>query len=170
MTATTADYFDIEGYYVGKKRYCMSFFKRAVRNGKKAILSKYDSEKGNRILDMVKIEFENLLPHIPYVGEIDILRKQMLLTVIFLAFYRVLKDEEKIEDIWILCNNFNRETLMSMPGLIRKSLKRSTFSKRMKNRFKNLAEDHKTKNLADQWDYVEGDGETFDYGINMKKC
>jgi hypothetical protein len=170
MSAMNTEYFDIEDYYVGKKKYCMTFFKRAAKNGKRAVITKYGSEKGNRILDRVKMEFENLLPNIPYVGQIDILQRQMLLTVIFLAFYRVLKDEEKIGSIWSLCNNFNRETLMNMPGLVRKFLKMSTFSKRMKNRFKNLAEIHKKKNLADQWDYVEGDGITFDYGMNMKRC
>ena len=164
------DYFDIEDYYVNKKKYCVTFFKRAARNGKRAVIKKYGSEKGNRILDRVKTEFENLLPNIPYVGEMDILRRQMLLTAVFLAFYRVLKDDENIGSIWSLCSDFNRETLMNMPGLIRRLLKMSTFSKRMKNRFKNLAEIHKKKNLADQWDYVEGDGETFDYGMNMKKC
>ena len=170
MGAMNTDYFDIEDYYVDKKKYCMTFFNRAARNGKRAVIKKYGSENGNRILDRVKTEFEKLLPKIPYVGEMDILQRQMLLTVIFLSFYRVLKDEEKIESIWSLCNNFNRETLMNMPGLIRKVLKMSTFSKRMKNKFKKLAEVHKRVNLADQWDYVEGDGVTFDYGMNMKKC
>jgi hypothetical protein len=170
MNAMKTKYFDIENYYVGKKKYCMTFFNRAARNGKKAVIKKYGSEKGNRILGMVKTEFENLLPNIPYVGEIDILQRQMLLTAIFLAFYKVLKDEEEIGSIWSLCNNFNRETLMNMPGMIRKLLKMSTFSKRTKNRFKKLAEVHKRENLADQWDYVEGDGATFDYGMNMKKC
>lgn len=170
MTATNTDYFDIEDYYVGKKKYCVTFFKRAARNGKKAIVTRYGSEKGNRILERVKTEFENLLPHIPYVGELDILQRQMLLTVIFLAFYRVLKDEETIGSIWFLCNDFNRETLMNMPGFMRKFLKMSTFSKGMKNRIKKHAEVHKRENLADQWDYVEGDGATFEYGMNMKKC
>ncbi len=170
MTSTSTDYFDIKNYYVRKEKSCMTFFKRAARKGKKAVFSKYGPEKGSRILDMVKKEFKDLLPHIPYVGEIDILKRQILLTVIFLSFYRVLKNEEEPGDIWKLCNEFNRETLMSMPGFARKLLKRSTFSKRMKNSFKKLAEDHKAKNLADQWDYVEGDGETFDYGMNIKKC
>ena len=170
MRAMNTDYFDIEDYYVNKKKYCMTFFKRAARNGKRAVIKKYGSEKGNRILDRVKTEFENLLPNIPYVGEMDILRRQMLLTAVFLAFYRVLKDDENIGSIWSLCSDFNRETLMNMPGLIRRLLKMSTFSKRMKNRFKKLAEVYKRENMADQWDYVEGDGATFDYGMNMKKC
>jgi hypothetical protein len=170
MSAMNIDYFDIEDYYVGKKKYCMTFFNRAARNGKRAVITKYGSEKGNRILDMVKTEFENLLPNIPYVGEMDILQRQMLLTAIFMAFYGVLKDYEEIGSIWALCNDFNRETLMNMPGLIRKILKMSTFSNRTKNTFKRLAEVHRRKNLADQWDYVAGDGVSFDYGINMKKC
>jgi hypothetical protein len=170
MTAMNTDYFDLVDYYVDKKKYCVTFFKKAARNGKRAVIKKYGSERGSRILDMVKTEFENLLPHIPYVGEIEILQRQMLLTAIFLAFYRVMKDDEKIGSIWSLCSNFNRETLMHMPGLMRKFLKMSTFSKRMKNRLKKLAEVHKRENLADQWDYVEGDGATFDYGMNMKRC
>jgi hypothetical protein len=91
-------------------------------------------------------------------------------TVIFTAFYRVLKEDEKIADIWILCNNFKKETLMGMPRLVRWLLKQSTFGKKMKNSFKEMAEEHTCKNLADQGDYVEGDGKTFDYGMNMTTC
>ena len=170
MNANNTDYYEMENYYVDKKKYCMSFFKRAARNGKKAIFSKYGQEKGSRLLERVKTEYEDLLPHVPYVGEMDIMKRQMLITVIFTAFYRVLKEDERIGDIWILCNNFNRETLMSLPRFARKLLKMSTFSRRMKRSFKKLAEDHKKKNLPDQWDYVEGDGKPFDYGMDMKKC
>ena len=49
-------------------------------------------------------------------------------------------------------------------------MKMSTFGKRMKKSFKKLAKEHEEKNLADQWDYIEGDSESFDYGMNMKKC
>ena len=170
MATTDPDYFDIKDYYVSNKKYCITFFKRAASSGKKAILSKYGIEKGNTVISMVKTEYENLLPHIPYVGEINIMQRQMLLTVIFLSFYNILKDEEKLGDIWELCNSFNKATLMSMPGFARKILKMSIFSKRMKNNFKKMAKDHKARNLADQWDYMEGDGVTFDYGINMKRC
>ena len=94
----------------------------------------------------------------------------MLLTVIFAAIYRVLKEDEAIEDIWALCANFNKETLMGMPAFVRWLLKQSTFSKRMKKRFEKMADEHKQKNLADQWNYIEGDGKTFDYGMNMTRC
>ena len=170
MIAIHTDYYEIENYYVTEKKYCMEFFKKAAKNGKKAIFTKYGLEKGTLILEKVKTEYENLLTHVPYVGEIDIMKRQMLLTVIFTAFYRVLKEDEKIGDIWILCNNFNKETLMSMPRLVRWLLKQSMFGKRMKNSFKKMAGEHIRKNLADQWEYVEGDGKTFDWGMNMTKC
>ncbi len=170
MTAIHTDYYEIENYYVNKKKYCMDFFQKAAKNGKKAIFAKYGQEKGTLILEKVKTEYENLLPQVPYVGEIDIMKRQMLLTVIFAAIYRILKEDERIEDIWILCNNFNKESLMSMPGFVRWLLKKSTFSKRMKNSFIKMAEEHGKNNLADQWEYVAGDGKTFDWGMNMTKC
>ena len=170
MTTNNTDYFNIENYFADQKMYCGTFFERAARNGKKAVFAKYGKENGQHVLEQVKAEYENLLPQVPYVGEIDIMKRQMLLTVIFTAFYQVLKEQEKIEDIWTLCNDFNKETLMGMPGLVRWLLKKSTFGKRMKNSFKKLADEHKEKNLADQWDYVEGDGKTFDYGMNMTRC
>lgn len=170
MTKKSTDYHEIENYWVEKKKYCLTFFKRAAMNGKKAVIKKYGQEKGLEILDKVKGEYERLLPEVPYVGEIDIMQRQMLLSVIFASFYFVLKEEEKIGDIWVLCNNFNKETLMSLPGFVRKILKNSTFSKKMINTFKELDGEHKEKNLADQWDFVEGDGKEFDYGMNMRKC
>jgi len=170
MTKKYTDYYEIENYWVNKKKYCMTFFSRAIFNGKKAVFARYGQDKGLEILDRVKYEFVNLLPEVPYVGEIDIMKRQMLLTVIFVGFYKVLKEEERIGDIWILCNDFNKETLVSMPAFARKLLKKSTFSKKMKNQFRILAESHQKKNLADQWDFIEGDGKTFDYGMNIRKC
>ncbi len=170
METNTTSYFDIENYFSDQKTYCDSFFERASRNGKKAVIAKYGKEKGKALLEEVKAAYMNLMPDVPYVGEIDIMKRQMLLTVIFTAFYQVLKNQEKIEDIWSLCENFNRETLMGMPKLVRWLLKKSTFSKKMKSDFRKLADEHREKNLADQWDFIEGDGISFDYGMNMKKC
>ena len=170
MITSNIDYYDIENYYVDNKQYCLNFFERATKNGKKAVFAKYGRKKGTLILGKVKDEFENLLPEVPYVGKIDIMQRQMLLTVIFTAFYRVLKETEKIADIWILCNDFNKETLMSMPRFVRWLIKKSTFGKRMKNSFIKMAKEQKAKNLADQWDYVEGRDKNFDYGINITKC
>ena len=170
MNTCDIDYLEMDDYFINNKKYCLSFFKRAAVNGEKAIIGKYGREKGLRIIKQVRHEYENLLSQVPYVGEIDILKRQMLLTVIFAAIYRVLKEEEAIEDIWELCANFNKETLMGMPALMRWLLKQSTFSKRMRNSFKRMADEHKQKNLADQWEYVDGDGKTFDYGMNMTRC
>lgn len=170
METNNTEYYDIENYFADQKTYCGSFFQRASRNGQKAVWAKYGKEQGQQILEKVKADYETLLPQVPYVGEIDIMKRQMLLTVIFTAFYRVLKDKEKIADIWNLCAAFNRETLMGMPGFVRWLLKKSTFSSRMKGGFKKLADEHKKKNLADQWEFVEGDGKSFDYGMNMTKC
>ncbi len=170
MLLNNSEYFEVENYFVNNKSYCMNFFKRAARNGQKAITAKFGQEEGEKLMKQVKSEFENLLGQVPYVGEIDIMKRQMLLTVIFTAIYRTLKASEKIEDIWMLCNEFNRETLMNMPKIVRWLLKKSTFSKRMKSSFKDLALETKQKNMADQWDFVEGDGKTFEYGMNMTKC
>ena len=49
MNATVADYFDIENYYVDKEKHCLTFFKRAARNGKKVVIAKYGPDKGDRI-------------------------------------------------------------------------------------------------------------------------
>ncbi|MCP4752289.1 MAG: L-2-amino-thiazoline-4-carboxylic acid hydrolase [Proteobacteria bacterium] len=170
MSINNSEYYEIENYWVDKETYCTAFFERAARNGKKAVFEKYGREKGQGLMEQTRSEFLNLLPRVPYVGEIDIMRRQMLLTVIFTSLYRVLKETEKIEEIWMLCRNFNKASLMGMPRFVRWLLKRSTFSQRMKNSFKKLAEEHKRKNLADQWDFVAGDGKTFDWGMNMTQC
>jgi len=170
MEKENQDYYEIKNYWLNKKKYCMTFFNKAVKNGKKAVFNKYGKQEANRILELVKKEYENLLPEAPYVGEIDIMQRQMLLTVIFTAFYRVLKETEKIEEIWILCSNFNKEFIMNLPKIVRWFIKQATFSKKFKNDFKKNAIVQKEKNLADQWEYVEGDGKTFDYGTNITKC
>jgi len=61
MTAIHTDYYEIENYYVNQKKYCLDFFKKAAKNGKKAVFAKYGQEKGTRILEKVKREYENLL-------------------------------------------------------------------------------------------------------------
>lgn len=164
------EYFNIENYFADQQTYCGSFFDRAIRNGKKAVYARYGQARGEELLKEARKEYEDLLPRVPYVGEIDLLKRQMLLTVIFTAFYRLLKDQESLDDIWTLCESFNRETLMGMPGLVRWLLKKSTFGKKMRSEFEKQASEHKQRNLADQWDFVKGDGKSFDYGMNMTRC
>ena len=106
MNLKSTDYCEIDNYWIGKKQYCMTFFNKAVKVGKKVVIAKYGQKNGSRILERVKQEYVNFLPEVPYVGEIDVMQRQMLLTVVFTSFYKVLKEDEKIIDIWVLCNNF----------------------------------------------------------------
>ena len=159
-----------DNYWVDRKPWCKKFFALAEKKGIKAVYTLYGRNEGRDIMKKVRKEYENLLPDVPYVGTLDIMQKQMLLTVIFVLFYRVLKDRMALNDIWTLCNNFNREFIMSLPPLVRWLIKQSTFSRKFKDSFRENAQNQKLENLADQWDYVEGNGADFDYGINITKC
>ena len=160
-------------YYMTHKKKMMKFFKIITKKSTKTINTKFNDKLDAPIMDDIEMEYEKLLPHIPYIGRIEPWTKQLLLTTIFLAVYKKLSTlGNSAEEAWEVCNTIMKVQLNSIPRLVRKIIKRSVFSKKQMRTYKrqSLISQDRFYPQGDVFDFIEGDNKSYDYGIDIIEC
>ena len=161
-----------QDYYTREKRKHLKFCNSIIKVGKKALYAYRDKSFAEDFQKEVPKEFENLLPHIPYVGGMEPWTKQLLLTTWFIAVYKWMKKKgEPIDATWKLCSDIVEIRLRKMPKILRMIIRKSIFSKKQKKIYAVQAEKSKKKI------YPEGDvfnfqnkHNHFDYTIEITEC
>lgn len=125
----------------------------------------------------MKMEYEKLIPEIPYIGGNKNYRNAILVGCISsLSIFRILEKEGfTLRDIgefyYELCdiNNKIRKNGMEKSG---KDPANYPFELDYIKSIKQRYEPSKQKNYPDDWvrDFVESDGKTFDWGLNIYEC
>ncbi len=103
----------------------------------------------------------------------ELLERQVMLGTVYLAIYRILKKREKdVKEIWQLCSGIVEKMLKSIPWFKKWLLRMRLFSSTEKIRIKQSAELSKESNYPEDFvfDYVEGNGKKYDYGMNIVRC
>ena len=160
-------------YYVTHKKKMMKFFKTVTKKSTTIINTKFSDKLNTPIMDDIKMEYENLLPHIPYIGGIEPWTKQLLLTAIFLSVYNKLSTLGKsVEEAWEVCNTIMKVQLYSIPRLMRKIIKRSVFTKKQMHTYKlqSLKSHERIYPQGDVFNFIESDNGSYDYGIDIIEC
>ncbi len=160
-------------YYMIHKKKMMKFFNTMTKKSTKTINTKFIDKLNTPIMDDIKMEYEKLLPCIPYVGGIEPWTKQLLLTTIFLSVYKKLSAlGNSAEEAWDVCNTIMIVQLNSIPRLVRKIIKRSVFSKKQMRTYKrqSLISQDKLYLQGDVFNFIEGDNINYDYGIDIIEC
>ena len=160
-------------YYAAHKKKMIKFFNTITKKSIKTINTKFNDKLDTPIMDDIKMEYEKLLPHIPYVGGIEPWTKQLLLTTIFLSVYKKLSTLGKsAEEAWEVCNTIMKIQLNSLPRLVRKIIKRSVFTKKQMNTYKlqSLKSHERIYPQGDVFNFIEGGNESYDYGIDIIEC
>ena len=160
-------------YYITHKKKMMKFFKIITKKSTNTINTKFNDKLDAPIMDDIEMEYEKLLPHIPYIGRIEPWTKQLLLTTIFLAVYKKLSTlGNSAEEAWEVCNTIMKVQLNSIPRLVRKIIKRSVFSKKQMRTYKrqSLISQDRFYPQGDVFDFIEGDNKSYDYGIDIIEC
>ena len=151
----------------------MKFFNTITKKSTKIINAKFHDNLDTPIMDDIKKEYENLLPHIPYIGGIEPWTKQLLLTAIFLSVYKKLSTQGKSADeSWDVCNTIMKIQLNSLPRLVRKIVKRSVFTKKQMRIYKrqSLKSHDRLYPQGDVFNFIESDNKSYDYGIDIVEC
>ncbi len=160
--------------FIDRKPMLHKFYNRLMKKGKKVIIEKYGKQKTEVLMKEFQETFESLIPEMPLIREDDnLLERQLLLQTVYLSIYKTLKKQGKdVEEIWQLCSDIVEEMLHSMPGFVKWIARKSLFSNKEKKREMKSAKKSQQSNYDEDFvfEYVEGDGENFDYGINMTQC
>lgn len=160
-------------YYVSRKRKLLRDFDRMVGRVRDVFVSPYGEEQTDALIGETRREYEALIPQLPYIGGKQPYTQFIISAAWSLAMYRVLRAQgEPLEAVGQLIYEVDRAFLKAYPRFLRRLFGHMTFSRRYIRRLrKRAAESHERRYPGDYvYTFVEGDGETFDHGVDYLEC
>jgi len=132
---------------------------------------RYGEVQSNKLLPRMRQGFNELIPAIPDVGGRPPFTLFIHSTAVFLALYREMQKEGHSTDevgnlIYVLTERYVR----GLPGMIKLALSRLMFSRIYLNRARRRAPASGRLPEGFEFEFVEGDGASFDYGIDYHGC
>jgi hypothetical protein len=161
-------------YYTSRKAALLREFDKTAEIVKDAVISRYGMDLADTLYRACRAEYENLIPHIPYIASFRAraLNTFLLIAAQELAVYKgMTKHGKTAEEAWDICHEALRLRMAQYSPIKRWLLKRVMFSGIIKRRFQQRAEAGETHTFGDfQVRYVMGNGEDFDFGVDYVAC
>jgi hypothetical protein len=163
---------DNENFYIANKKKIMKDINNLIGYVQKTMLQSYDETQVNNIVEETLKQTEELLPDLPYIGGFaNDLTQVLYQSAVALAFYRVMKSAgQSINEVGrIMYLSIEAQVtsapLMSMAG-------RVANSKLVQDQSRGEALESQKRKYPGDWvfNFVEGNGVDFDYGIDYTEC
>ena len=167
----------IEDFYIKQQEKLMTQFDKILHLSKDILLKKIDNQHIESTFDEMRKEYINLIPKIPYIGGKKNPSTPMLIySVNILAIIRVLENQgysfnEIGEYSYEIIEKINKRRKEKIKKLEQLPSERN-FQETYVNFLKDFARTLQKRKYPEDWvmEFVEGDGKTFDYGLNYTEC
>jgi hypothetical protein len=162
-------------YYTVQAGKLLRWFDRAARYYRPVLAARLAGESPVEILRETRHEFERLLPAIPYIGG----RKNSLTRILIgctmsLALYRILKGRGvSVTEIGHIVVEIEESRVGAYPRLLVRLAGWYIHTPVGKRRLKRMMVEHSREHdYPGGWvaTFLEGDGHTFDFGIDYTEC
>ena len=164
----------IIGYYSARKEKLLKDFERTYELMKASLIARYGKEFTSTLQVEVHQEYEKLIPEIPYIkgSRARMLNSFLLITSQELAAYKAMKKHGKPpEEVWEVCHEALRYRLAQVPQWKRWSFRHFMFSGFVRKIIARRARQQQKHLFGDfEIEYVIGDGDQFDFGVNYLQC
>ena len=161
-----------ENYLYRKDQMMKKFYKLLARI-QPSVSAWIGEEQAAQFIRDARQEYEELIPRIPYIGESSLALSFFLPTTRYLAVYRALQKQGRtVEEAGHLIYRMGTEEALAMPSIGRRIMEALWFSRW----FRSLAKKRAIKSQQRMYpayfvmNYVEGNGQEFDYGIDYIEC
>lgn len=162
-------------YYTAQADKLLQQFDQAAKHFRPALASHLDGESPDEIIGETRQEFERLLPDIPYIGgKRNSLTPILVSGTMALALYRVLKGRGRsVEEIGRIVVEIEESRVRAYPRLLLRLsgwIQHTPLGRRqLKGTLVKYSREHA---YPDGWavTFVEGDGQTFDFGYDYTEC
>jgi hypothetical protein len=161
-------------YYLKQKDKLLKGHRKMMAIGKPLMTARYGAETAVSIIAGSTTEFEQLIPQIPYIGgKENSLTDTMIQISSLLALYRVLKRHGRsVAEIGELTYEMAQAWVDRYPKFVRHLIGRfymSGFNRRRQQEKALISQEHEhPENFVTE--FVAGDGDSFDWGINYLEC
>ena len=163
---------NLSNYYIAhKKRFLWEF--DLVAKSSRSVVAGYFDEDARALIAETRREFEDLIPQFHYIGGKQPHTEFMVFTGMLLAVYRVSKAHGKTaEQTGEMVFEMGRAFLNSFPTILLRLLMPLNFSRRYLDLIRKGAIESQQRKYPEGnvIDFVEGDGVTFDYGVDYLEC
>ena len=149
----------------------LAFYDSTIRSEKSFWRASYGKAAADVILQDMRDEFTALIPAIPYIGRE--FPEILIRTYIALAKYTVLKQHgTPLAENAQLQYQAGVTALYKMPWLARALVGRQFFSEESLEAQRHYAAETQKREYPENWvmEFVEGDGEEFDFGLDITEC
>jgi len=160
------------GYYLSQKHQLLKKFDKTARKVREVLLSRYGGDMADKLIADARHEYKLIIPDIPYVDGPPALNVFLRMTALELAMYKAMKRRKKdVDEIWEVCHDAIKLWAESIPGFIKSLIRFFMYSSFTMNRAEKIARKTQEKPIGDfVMRYVEGDGVSFDYGVDYLNC
>jgi pimeloyl-ACP methyl ester carboxylesterase len=164
---------DADNYYLRRREWLLREFDLAVRRTRHVVAARYGVEGADEIIAETRQEYDALIPQLPYIGGKQPLTQFLISTAWFLALYRVLKRRGRsLDEAGKLCYQLTEALLESFPTAVGRMIGGRPFSKRYLRKLRKRAAESQERQYPGDYVYnfIEGDGQTFDFGVDAVEC
>lgn len=163
-----------ENYYTARKWQLMLGFDLAARLSRKVFVAHCGEVLANLIAVEARREYESLIPQLPYIGGRRNPQTQILLSAaLFLALYKALRAQDwAVEEIGALVYEAVETTYARVPRTLCRLYGGLGFRESSQRKARERAMASQERRYAGDWVYsvVDGDGQSFDYGLDFEEC
>ena len=164
----------ILGYYLKRKETLLMDFDHKAVLIEDSLVTRFGREFADNLKKEAHQEYEKLIPEIPYIQGFrgKTLNSFLLATAQELAVYKAMhKHGHSAAERWELCHEAIRLSVAEIPKWKRGLMKWFMFSPIVKKVFKRRATNQEKVHSGDfEIEYLIGDGDDFDFGINYLQC
>lgn len=162
-----------QGYYVDRKQKLLKDFDKGSKQIRGLLVAKYGEAETDAMTAEVRLEYERLIPDLPYVGGRQPFTQLVILTAWGLSQYRVLKAHgHTLEEEGQLVYELTWKVIYDYPRFVRWFIGRMCFSQLVLGNLKKTAAESHQRPYPGGYVYtlIEGDGKDFDWGVDFTEC
>ena len=158
-------------YYIKNMPGMMNQFDEYSVTAKNVLVKYFDDSKADELIANARKKYEKLIPQLPFIGGNENVMTSFLAgSIPDLAIFRVLEEEGvEFREIGKLSYDLveHQNTIEALGGA-----GEQIFQEGYLNMLKHVAKESQLRRYPGDWvlEYVEGDGETFDYGYDVTEC
>jgi len=160
------------GYYVDHKQKLLKDFDKTSKQIRRVLVARLGAQ-ADAMADEVRLEYERLIPDLPYIGGGQPFTRFVITTAWCLAMYRVLKAHGRtLEEDGQLVYELTWKMTYDYPWFVRWFIGRICFSRVLLGNLKKRAAESHQRHYPGGYVYtfVEGDGKEFDWGVDFTEC
>ena len=148
-------------------------FDRTAGRVRGVFVSRFGEESTQALILEAHQAYAALIPQLPYIGGKQPFTQFLISTAWLLAMYRVLQRKgQTVEEAGKIGYDVMEAYLQAYPRYLRRFLGHMTWSRRYLRRLRERAAESQERRYPGDYvfTFVEGDGLTFDYGVDYAEC